>query len=1003
MVQFRFRVSSLAAIAALGLLGPSCSNSSSSGGGGGASGAGGNGASATVTGSVDVSIPTASTLESEPNDAIDQAQFLDALTAGERIQVFGNTAGGSDVFDAFFLISLDRMKITPEIQLDRGSPADTELKIYDPIAGQFVESIPLDGTSDASFHTKGPFYAVLESSLLNGSNYVLTLNPTEAEEIIPEKLAENGMPGTGQYLGELQVDEGVRISGELSSNTDMDRFVVVIPANASIATSASFEASSDHNIDIDVHDVTRDLFDPVLMEQFQSAAATNEGGTLGVNQLTALEIVVKWSPPPEAPDEADLREGPDIDNRNPVGEFQLPPGPASISYELGISASAGANARLAGRQPLGRQLAPVENEQRVIRSTSQAFGQPVAEAMPGYVVVKPKASQEETSQFLESRGFEVQQLGGLGALRVKYSMDPGLDLDGRRRLVEVVRATIHASPTVDWAEPEYIYRTTKIPNDPIANEQWHMDAILGPEAWDITIGAEHVIVAVIDTGIEDHPDIRDRLFEGYDFVDDIEMALDGDGVDDDPTDSTLDLHGLHVAGTVGATSNNGEGVVGVMWQGRIMPLRVFGMFFFPDGSWAGSGALNSWVANGILYAAGKQSSADAPPSEAADVINMSLGGGGQSQTIREAVIAANAAGVTVIAAAGNDGSNIPSYPAATEGVISVSATSRENTLAVYSNYHDTVDIAAPGGDYTVDTAVWSTYGRYVGADNTFEWGYATNQGTSMASPHVAGVAGLIKAAYPGALPHEVESILTSTATDLGDKGKDEMFGHGLVNTFLAVKTALGESGNPILRVERRVIELAPHQSSASLGIFNDGDGLLLVDEPIVGVESGGNWLNVSTIASQQPDDPTDKRAILIDVDRDGLEPGVYRAFLTLRTNGGTAKMQIHMMVEAPVSMGGDVDLYIAAVNQATGETVDRSKVNPEEGLDYRLSRLPTGTYRFYAGSDDDGDGHIGGAGDRFFGEHEGTVEVAGNAALDLDITVSAERASRQAVSLALAE
>ncbi len=952
-----------------------------------------------------IAIPALSTLEQEPNDAIDQAQFLEGLATDERLQVFGNTAGGGDVFDSFFLVPLDRMEITPRIELDRGDPSGVILRIYDPIAGQFVESIPLDGST--SFHAKGPFYAVLESSLLQGSNYVLSFDPVSAGELIDEKRFENGELGAGQYLGEILVDEGQRVSGILDSTEDVDRYVVVIPQRASVATSAIFSGTAVHNIDLDVNDVTRDLFDPLSLANFETSGPAIEAGSFDVGDFTALEIVVRWSLPPVIDEGDDRPSDGSLDSRRPIndGPPPLPPGPDRLAYELNLSAAASLSRVAAGGARFGTRQASPEQESQVVRA-SQAFGQPTAPAMDGYVIVKPNGDESATIEFLEGRGYQVEKMKGLGALKAHYSADSGMSLTDRRRLTQRVSASLHGSSSVKWASADRMAFSTRLPNDALlGNQNWHYNQINAPEAWDISVGENNVVVAVIDSGSEAHPDIEQRWFEGFDFVDLVENSLDGDGVDDDPTDVTRSLHGLHVAGTVGAASNNGEGVAGMMWSGRIMPLRVFGVFEFPDGS-TGNSALDSWVANAILYAAGKESPAPSPPSQAAHVINMSLRALGEMPLTEQAINSALATGVTVVAGAGNDEQNIPVWPAVYDGVISVSATNEDRELAFYSNYHSSVDITAPGGDFIfdednnfVDRGVWSTYGRY--NNDTFVPDYAPNMGTSMASPHVAGVAGLMKSVYPEALPHEIEAILYGTATDIGAKGKDENFGHGLVNTFLAVKTAKGESGAPILRLERDTVDLSPGQNSASIALFNEGTGLLLVDEPVADTETGEPWLQVQAVASQDANDPTDKRALLIDVSRDGLSPGIYRGTVEVNTlNAGEAKIRVHMMVEPPVSLGGDVDVFVVAVDAETGEPRARTTVNPEGGLDYDLGNLPTGQYRFFAGSDDDGDEQIGGPGDRFFGAHDGIVTVNGGTSLDLRVSAD-ESVGRQSISLAV--
>ena len=250
------------------------------------------------------------------------------------------------------------------------------------------------------------------------------------------------------------------------------------------------------------------------------------------------------------------------------------------------------------------------------------------------------------------------------------------------------------------AEPNLIRFASRVPNDTFYGNQWHYPNINLPQAWDVTTGDESVIVAVIDTGVlVDHPDFEGRLENGYDFISDPSRAGDGDGRDPDPNDPgdaqpglPSSFHGTHVSGTVAAASDNGIGVAGVAWRSRVMPLRVLGI----------GGGTSFDLIQAILYAAGEPNASGDFPEQAADIINMSLGGEFFSQSEQDAILSARNQGLIVVAAAGNAGSTEPSYPAAYEGVISVSASTISKTLAFYSNLGPTVDIAAPGGSNQTD-------------------------------------------------------------------------------------------------------------------------------------------------------------------------------------------------------------------------------------------------------------------------------------------------------------
>jgi serine protease len=326
---------------------------------------------------------------------------------------------------------------------------------------------------------------------------------------------------------------------------------------------------------------------------------------------------------------------------------------------------------------------------------------------------------------------------------------------------------------VEYAEPDRMMKKLFTPNDPRYTEQWQYYETTGglrlPAAWDVTTGTG-VNVAVIDTGYRPHTDLSGQFIGGYDFITDTAISADGNGRDADASDpgdsttagqcgagepsSTSSWHGTHVAGTIAAKTNNGVGVAGVAFNAKIVPVRVLGK----------CGGYTSDIADAIIWASGGSVAGVPANANPARVINMSLGGGGACDTTTQnAINSARSRGTVVVVAAGNENTDASSSnPANCAGVVTVAATNRSGGRAYYSNYGSVVDIAAPGGDArTAGGGILSTLnaGTTVpGADS-----YAWYQGTSMATPHVAGVVALMLSKTPSLTPDQVESTLKSTS------------------------------------------------------------------------------------------------------------------------------------------------------------------------------------------------------------------------------------------------
>lgn len=339
-----------------------------------------------------------------------------------------------------------------------------------------------------------------------------------------------------------------------------------------------------------------------------------------------------------------------------------------------------------------------------------------------------------------------------------------LAADGRVRVVSPNRLLYAPPVTVTPADVDHSFGL-----------QWHYEDIQLSNAWNITQGSEDVVVAVIDTGFAYwHPDLAPNYLGGYDFAYDFPTP--------DAASDTCAVHGTHVAGTVAAVAS--DIVTSTSGVAPGVKLRLFRA----GRDEAGCPMPTDAVIAAVLYAAGYEVG-DLPQIDPVDVINLSLGGYAYDAVFEAAVALAVDAGVVVVAATGNDNTTPVAYPAGYQGVIGVGATDYLQQRAPYSNYGQDVDVVAPGGDATVDRngdgfpdGVLSLYWDFT--NNSPD--YTFLQGTSMASPHVAGVAALIRSVNPDLSPLGVELVLEATAKDLGVPGPDTFYGWGLVDAGAAV-------------------------------------------------------------------------------------------------------------------------------------------------------------------------------------------------------------------------
>jgi serine protease len=394
-------------------------------------------------------------------------------------------------------------------------------------------------------------------------------------------------------------------------------------------------------------------------------------------------------------------------------------------------------------------------------------------------------------------GLEISRLRGNSRGGHVLRANRRMSMAEARRLAAELR---DGDADIEYAEPDRMMQAQYLPNDPQYAAQWHYsEAAAGirlPLAWDKSTGAG-VVVAVIDTGVRRHADLASNLLTGYDFIVDTKVANDGNGRDTDPGDPgdgvragecgtgsaarNSSWHGTHVAGTIAAVSNNQTGVAGVARGAKVLPLRVLGK----------CGGYTSDIADAIVWAAGGAVTGVPANPTPARVINLSLGGVGACDiTTQNAINSARSRGAVVVVAAGNSTADAARYsPASCAGVITVAAVGRTGGLASYSNFGANVDVAAPGGD-GVDT-ILSTLNT--GTSKPQSDSYAGYRGTSMATPHVAGIAALMLSRNPALTPDEVEARIRSSAAARGFPVSCAQCGAGIVDANAAVDAALGTS------------------------------------------------------------------------------------------------------------------------------------------------------------------------------------------------------------------
>lgn len=528
-------------------------------------------------------------------------------------------------------------------------------------------------------------------------------------------------------------------------------------------------------------------------------------------------------------------------------------------------------------------------------------------------------------------------------------------------------------PGVARAEPNYLRHIQRVPNDPRYNLQWHYDAINLPRAWDLTTGTpesgEAPIVAVVDSGVLiDHPDLQGQLLDGYDFIRDDEVANDNQpGIDPDPNDpgdgdglNPDSWHGTHVAGTVAAASDNGRGGAGVAWGAQIMPLRALGV----------GGGTSYDILQSVLYAAGLENDSNTLPERPADIINLSLGGTGSSQieadTFREI---SETLGIVIVASSGNENTSEPLFPASYPTVISVGATTAAGLRAPYSNFGDTLDLVAPGGNLGEDAngdaipdGILSTSAERDGS-GAIQPGYSLSyQGTSMAAPHVAGVAALMKAVYPGLTAAEFTQLLEQGDLTSGDGTRSDELGYGQIDAERAVGAAYGIVNGDFQWPAR--VSVQPSRvnlgttSETLVELISEGEG----EPSSITFDTDVPWLTVEPFDVE----PNDLGRYRVTVDRAPLEdsPGFYRGRVLFTVDSdSTLTLEVFMEVGTVSTTGQLTRTYVLLIDQDDAEGTAYQAVavptdTSNEEATFEITGVLPGRYSVVAGSDIDADGII---------------------------------------------
>ena len=555
-----------------------------------------------------------------------------------------------------------------------------------------------------------------------------------------------------------------------------------------------------------------------------------------------------------------------------------------------------------------------------------------------------------------------------------------------------------ADSEVALAEPNYMHYRHATTDDPLLDQMWHLEQVNTAAAWDTTTGAPEVVVAVIDAGnLAQHPDFIGQTTEGYDFVSATDN-YDGDGIDPDPEDATplfdecaqaaTFYHGAHIAGTIGATGNNAEGIAGLSYNATLMHLRAL------DGDCGGS---TYDIYQALLYAIGAENDSGTVPNNPASVVNMSLGGGGAASLFQDAVNQAAAQGVIVVASSGNEGASTVSYPAAYDNAFAIGATGLDGTVASYSNQGPKLDLVAPGGGGGGGVL---SLNKVEDAQGNPDLTYTSAQGTSMSSPHAAAIFALMKSVHPSLTPSRLQDLLAAgvLTDDINDPGFDNASGWGLLKADKAVEVAVADANGTFVMPARLLLSTGQlyfggATTTTTISATNPGEvalELTTVDIPV-------SWLTVT----ERTDESGDEVARWdVSVDRTDLPSGFYTTTVTFNAvdeESNTLLSRLNVSLRVGKASGGDAGaVNVVVTDSESGSVVASSITSASDDYEYSVGLPSPGSYQITASTDTNGDtvlcengeacGRLGGL------ETPQTLEVsAGQSNLDITVLLPAEQ------------